>query len=58
MLEAKEQELELNEMEQVSGSGLIDWVVQNIAAPVKEFYDATELNTAQNCMLAEIKGRH
>jgi hypothetical protein len=24
----------------------------------KEFYDATELNTAQNCMLAEIKGRH
>ena len=44
-------------LEKVTGGDLIDWVAQNIAIPLKEFYTATELNTAQNCMAADNKGR-
>ena len=41
------QEMSMNELEQVNGGGLLEWVAQHIAAPIQEHFEAKELDIAQ-----------
>ena len=48
------QKMDMNELDQVNGGGLVDWVVKNIAAPAVGFFEACEFHTAQSTMMAEL----